>query len=149
MTLLTKRKPVQVPSIFSDFFDGDSFLNWDVPVVKGMGVASRIPATNIRDEEQQYVIELAAPGLQKDDFSVEVENNRLVVSSEKEESTEEEQDNYVRNEFRYDAFKRTFTLPDSVDIEKIDAEYNNGILTVYLPKVEVTKSNAKKAIKVS
>jgi HSP20 family protein len=98
-----------------------------------------IPATNIMEKENSYQIELAAPGLQKGDFKISLENNILTVSSEKTSEKKEETENYTRKEFQYGSFSRSFTLPKTVESDKIKAAYENGILKVELPKKEETK----------
>lgn len=125
------------PSIF-DLDAGRSDLS--VPLM---------PDANIIENEKNYRIELAAPGLEKKDFKVEVNNGILSVSAEKEEEKKEERENYKRREFTYNSFCRSFTLPDNSLPDKIDAKYENGILRLSLPKKEVTVSKPKKEIKVS
>ena len=94
------------------------------------------------------LVELAAPGLEKKDFKIELENQVLTVSSEKEEEKKEETKNFKRREFSYNSFSRSFQLPEDVLSDKIDAKYENGILKLSVPKKEVTVSKPKKEIKV-
>jgi HSP20 family protein len=95
-----------------------------------------VPSVNIQDNEKDFVIEVAAPGVKKDEFNIKVENNVLSISREVKENKEEKKDNYTRREFVYSSFNRTFTLPKIVDVDKIDADYNQGILSITLPKKE-------------
>jgi len=95
-----------------------------------------VPAVNIRDEKDKYIIEFAAPGLKKENFKVDLDNYTLTVSSEKKQENEEKESNYTRREFVYSSFSRSFTLPRTVNIEKINADYSSGILSISLPKKE-------------
>jgi len=149
MTLLTKIRRPNTPSIFSDLFDGDSFFSPTFPALSNLGIAAKVPATNISETDKEFMLELAAPGMEKNDFHVDVENGCLVISSEKEESSDITDENYTRREFSYSSFKRSFTLPETVKMDKIDATYKNGILHVSIPKKEeAIKQSMKKEIKV-
>ena len=135
-----------LPSIFNDFFDND----W---MVKANATA---PAINVFETEKEYKVELAAPGMTKEDFNVHIdEENNLVISMEKKtESNEENKDEkkegrYLRREFSYSKFQQTMILPDDVDKEKISASVENGVLNVNLPKyTEQEKEKTKKFIDV-
>lgn len=107
------------------------------------------PKVNILESEDDFSIELAAPGFDKKDFKLSVENDLLTVSSEKEIDKVEEGKNFKRKEFAYSSFKRNFNLPESVDSENINAAYKNGILTLTLPKKEEAKPLPARNIKVS
>ena len=117
-----------LPSIFNDFFDND----W---MVKANATA---PAINVIESDKDYKVELAAPGMTKDDFHVQVNNdNELVITMEKKhESKEEDKGNkrYLRREFSYSKFEQALVLPDNVEKDKINAAVNNGVLTIELPK---------------
>lgn len=95
------------------------------------------------------MIELAVPGLKKSDFKLDLDNQVLTISTESKEENEHKEENYTRREFGYSAFKRTFTLPDSVNDEKINANYTDGILSVLLPKKEEAKQKPVRSIKIS
>lgn len=112
------------------------------------GISS--PSINIAENDNEFTIELAAPGLDKKDFHVNVEDNRLVVSYEHKEENEEKGDdkNYIRREFKSSAFTKSFTLPDNVNADKISAKYHDGILDVSVPKVK-EKSKLSRMIKIS
>jgi HSP20 family protein len=95
-----------------------------------------VPAVNIRDEKDSFVMELAAPGLKKGDFKINLDNQLLTISSEKKEEKEEQEENYTRKEFAFSSFSRSFTLPKTIVFDKIKADYKDGILVVKLPKKE-------------
>ena len=120
-----------LPSIFNDFLNND----W---MVKANPTA---PAINVIETEKEYKVEVAAPGMKKEDFQIHInEDNDLVISMEKKtESTEgdkggKEESRYLRREFSYSKFQQTLILPDDVDKDKIDAKVNDGVLTIELPK---------------
>lgn len=108
----------------------------------------RVPATNIREREDDYVIEVAAPGMDKSDFQVNVEDQVLTIGYEREEKEEKVEDDYTHREFGYNAFRRSFTLPKSVDGDKVSATYKDGVLYVNLPKKEEAKKKAPRLIAV-
>ncbi|MEI6764518.1 MAG: Hsp20/alpha crystallin family protein [Bacteroidota bacterium] len=107
------------------------------------------PAANIAETENGFELELAVPGIDKDNFKLSVENNVLTVSSEKEETKEQPEKNFTRKEFVYGSFSRSFTLPRSIDTDAISAAYTNGVLHVMLPKKEEAKAQPKKEITVA
>lgn len=131
-----------LPSIFNDFFDNE----W---MERANATA---PAINVLDSERDYKVELAVPGMTKDDFNVHIdEDNNLVISMEKKiESKEDKGDSrYLRREFSYSKFQQTMVLPDDVDKEKISAQVENGVLNITLPKyTETEKPQTKKMIEV-
>ncbi len=104
------------------------------------------PATNIVENENSFRLELSVPGMEKEDFKVDVENNVLTISAEKQEEKTEENKNFTRREFVYGNFSRSFVLPKSINADDIKAEYKNGILNIDLPKKEEEKAKAKKEI---
>jgi len=95
-----------------------------------------VPAVNILDNKDNYMMELAAPGLKKGDFKIKLDNQLLTISSEKKEEKEEQEENYTRKEFVFSSFSRSFTLPKTIVFDKIKADYKDGILIVNLPKKE-------------
>lgn len=142
MSTLAKKRESLMPSWASDLFDTSRFFS---PRLFDLGTdpfsidfSSRIPSANINETEKEYKIELAAPGLDKKDFKVAVDNGVLYVSSEKEEDRQEEDKNYTRREYSYNSFRRSFSLPENCISDKIKAQYENGILNLILPKKEVT-----------
>jgi len=128
-------------SFFSDFF-GNDFLDWTPSGFLPNG--STLPSVNLKETEEGYEVELAAPGLQKDDFIIEVHNQILTISSEKKE----EKGNYTRKEFNYSSFKRAFTLPKSAEENNVQASYENGILHIHVAKKAVEKEKLAKKIEV-
>lgn len=119
-----------MPSIFNDFF-GDDFMS----LTPAKQFAT--PAVNITENEKNYEIEVAAPGLTKDDIKVNVDNgNELAISYEKKEEQKNDKKNFLRHEFAYTSFHQSFVLPDEVKVEGIDAQMVNGVLKVTLPKKE-------------
>ena len=138
-----RRNQNWLPSIFNDFFDND----W---MVKANATA---PAINVFETEKEYKVELAAPGMTKEDFNVHIdEENNLVISMEKKTENKEEnkkEGRYLRREFSYSKFQHTMILPDDVDKDKISAQYENGVMKDNLTKfTEQEKEKAKKFIDV-
>ena len=117
-----------LPSIFNDFFDND----W---MVKANATA---PAINVIENEKDYKVEVAAPGMTKEDFNIHLgEDNELVITMEKKnETNEEDKENkkYLRREFSYSKFQQAFVLPEDVEKDKISANVTDGVLTIELPK---------------
>ncbi len=134
------------PSLFDRFFDND-YSN--LPV-RRYGVDPIMPSVNIKNGQDGFEIDLAAPGLKKEDFKIELEHDVLTISSEVEvEETETDEDEcYTCREFSYQSFSRSFTLPKIANTEKIDAKYENGILKVYIPKKDEAKAKLSKLIKI-
>jgi HSP20 family protein len=142
-----------LPSLVSNFFDDGrlfpSVFDLETNLFDLDGGSLLVPNANIVENEKDFHIELAAPGLDRKDFKVEVDNGVLSISAKKEEEKKEEHKNYKRREFSYNSFSRSFTLPENCHSDKIDAKYENGLLKVTLPKKEVTVSKPVKEIKVS
>lgn len=141
-SLFPHNSRMDFPTFFNDVFDHllkdelkDEKVTW-------------MPAVNIIERENDYKIDLAVPGLDKKDFSIEVENDQLVVSGERKEEKVEEKDKVTKREFHYGSFKRSFTLPETADAENINASYNNGVLSVTIAKKEEAKQKAKRQISV-
>jgi len=151
MSLLAKRKNGDMPSLLNTDFFGNESLWSDLFNDRffNTGLQSKTPSVNVIENEKAFTIEVAAPGLKKDDFKIEIENDLLTISSEKEEKNEEEKENYRRKEFSYNYFSRSFRLPENLVTDNIDAKYENGILRLALPKKEVTPAKPKKEIKIS
>lgn len=119
-----------LPSIFSDFFDNELMTRANATA----------PAINVIESEKDYKVEVAAPGMTKEDFNVRIdEDNNLVITMEKKVENKEEkrEQRYLRREFSYSKFQQTMILPDDVDKEKIVAGVDNGVLTIDLPKISV------------
>lgn len=105
-----------------------------------------MPSTNIKEREKEFLIELAAPGLDKKDFKIQLDDNVLSISAERKEAFQEENEKYTRKEFYAGSFKRQFTLPDGVNPEDIQANYNNGILQLSIPKMLNQKQKSKEIV---
>jgi len=140
--MLVKRHSNYLPTLVSDFWGEDMFptsdQNWNLT-----------PAVNIIESEQNFKVEVAAPGLCKDNFKVHVEKNMLEISAEKTDEQETQDKKYIRKEFSYSEFKRTFSLPSSVNAEKINATHKDGVLTVEIPKKDEAKINPRKQIDIA
>ena len=108
-----------------------------------------LPKVNIKDTADAFLIEMAVPGFKKSDFNIDLDNEVLSISTETKEENEQKEDNYTRREFGYASFKRTFNLPETVDDEKINANYKEGILSILLPKKEEAKQKPIRSIKIS
>ncbi len=122
------------PSIFSNLFDDDFFM----PRTTG----KTVPAVNIMEEDKAFKIQLAAPGMSKEDLNVSLdEDNNLVIAFEKKSENEEKgrKGTYLRREFSYSTFRQAFELPDNIEIENINASMNDGILNIELPKKDMSK----------
>lgn len=132
------------PNLFDEFFGKDV---WNDFFEKSGWNAT--PSVNVFDKKDRYEIELAAPGLDKKDFHIDVKNNLLTVSSEKKEEKEEKEGGkVVFCEFNYSKFSRSFQLPEGVDVNKINATHKNGVLTIELPKREEFGSNEPRMIEI-
>ncbi len=108
-----------------------------------------LPKVNIKETADAFEVEMAVPGLKKSDFQLELDNKVLSISSEISQKNESKEENFTRREFGYSSFKRTFTLPESVNDEAISATYNEGILRISLPKKEEAKQKPSRSIKIS
>jgi len=139
MSLINYNRPL-FPR-WNNFFEGllpeDRFLAFDSKF-------DLVPAANIEEKDSEFVISMAVPGVNKDDINVEVHDNVITISSEKEESSEESEKNYSRKEYSYNSFSRTFKLPQNVKEDKIEANYENGELVLQLPKAEPEVKKVKK-----
>ena len=149
---LIKRNRNLLPS-FSRFWDEDDLLNrglnWGLSNFTEAN--STMPAVNIRETDNAYEVQMAAPGMRKQDFKIELENNILTISSEKIEEREEDgKEKYSRKEFSYESFQRSFNLPkEVVDEDKIEAHYKDGVLYLTIPKKEKARQRLAKKIEVS
>lgn len=151
MTTLTKsKKPLSVRRS-SDVCEPDAFFSPSIFDMDNnlLNVPLVIPEANIIENDKDYTVELAAPGLEKKDFKIEVDNGVLIISAEKEEKKEEEKSNFKRREFSYNSLYRSFTLPENSNPEKIDAKYENGLLRLSIPKMNESKSGSKKQIRIA
>jgi HSP20 family protein len=125
-----------------DFFENEKFFDSDW--MKSLTV----PSVNIRETEKEFFVELAAPGLNKKDFKIAIENGMLTISAEKKLEKEEKEKEFTRKEFSYTNFSRSFMLPENINEEKIEAHYEDGLLKLQLLKKVVEKTKNVKAIEV-
>ena len=136
---LIRRNNLYFPSLMDEFFKPDWFGGME-------RFENTLPAVNIKEDEMSYELELAIPGQKKEDFNVEIDDNVMTISMETKTEEETTQENYTRREFSYQSFKRSFTLPDTVDEDKIEASYLDGILKFKLPKREEVLPKPKRTI---
>ena len=129
------------------FFDTDLF-DWTSKNYSRTNTP--LPSVNVKESDNEFSIEVAAPGFDKTDFKIEVHNDVLTVSSEKqtENETKDESERYTKREFSYQSFSRSFSLPLTADGDKVEAVYDKGILTVSIPKKEEAKPKAPRAIEI-
>ena len=128
-----------LPDIFNDFFDNDWMVRTNATA----------PAINVLENENNYEIEVAAPGMKKEDFKVHIdENGNLAIEMEKkmEDKEEKKHGHYLRREFSYSKFQQTMVLPDDVEKDKISAKVENGVLNVIIPKIEKTKAEDSRRV---
>jgi HSP20 family protein len=140
MTLIKWHNRYPLSDMVNNFFDND--------LADFFGKRVSDPAANIIENNDSFELHIAAPGMKKDDFRINLENSVLTVSVEREDQVTDEGKNYTRKEFYYGSFSRSFTLPKTIDLDKIKADYENGILKVMLPKREEARVEMKKEIKI-
>ena len=136
----------QLPSMFDRLFEGDLF-DWSN---RNFSLTNTtLPSVNIKENSDEFKVEVAAPGFEKGDFKLELNHDVLTISSEKQiENEAKEDERYSKREFSYQSFTRSFTLPHSADSERIDATYDNGILFVSIPKKEESKPKPSRMIEI-
>ena len=132
-----------VPAYWDDFFNDRFYKHFNTSSSQ-----THSPAVNIIEDEKGYRIEVALPGVSRKDFKLEAEDDVLTISTEKKESKKDQQSNFLRREFNYQSFTRSFQLPEAIDQENIQASHESGILTVKLPKREEVLQKAPKQIEV-
>jgi len=132
-----------LPTLFDDFFKP-----WREWFDSGWERVATVPSVNVTEGTGAYKITMAAPGLKKDDFKINVEGNLITISAEKTEQKEEWEEKYTRKEYNYTSFSRTFTLPENIKTDKIEAHYENGELTLALPKITEEKVTTNKKIQI-
>lgn len=134
------------PLLFDRFFEND-FMDWSNQNFSATNTT--LPSVNIREGKEKFEVELAAPGLNKEDFKIELHHDLLTISSEKKVENEvKEGECYTCREFSYQSFSRSFSLPNIADGEKVVAKYDNGILTVMIPKKEEAKAKSSRLIEI-
>ena len=141
----------------NEFFPGLSFFDdvfsrdlWNWGANNNSSTNTTIPMVNIKEDNDNFLVEMAAPGMEKNDFKVELDGNVLTITSEKQNENEvKEGERYSRREFSYQSFQRSFQLPkEVVDAEKIEAKYENGVLRLLIPKKEEAKPRPPKMIQI-
>jgi HSP20 family protein len=128
--LITRTRPSTLPvfqDLFERLFDDELFRNGPSTMLNSVPV-------NIRNTDASYELSIVAPGLRKDDFSIQINRDMLTVSFEKKDETNQEQDNWIRREYMHRSFTRSFHLDDTVNTEAIEATYTDGLLTISIPK---------------
>ena len=139
---IVKRNNLLFPSLMNEFFKPDWFGGMET-------LNTTVPAVNIKENEKDFELELAIPGFKKDDFNIEVDENILTISSEVKSENHTNENKFTRREFSYNAFKRAFTLPETIDDGKINANYEAGVLRLTLPKREEALPKPKRMIAIS
>lgn len=134
-------------NLFDDLFSRDL---WNWGLANNSNTNTTIPAVNIRESADSYEVEMAAPGMRKEDFKVELDGNNLTISSEMQNQQEEKEgERYTRREYSYQSFQRTFTLPKNVvDVDQINAKYENGVLRLLIPKREEARQKPPRMIEI-
>lgn len=141
MTII-KHRTTDFPSVFDNFFGNRWDTNWDFQP------SGNVPAVNVIENNERFKLEVAIPGMTKEDIQVNIDRNLLTIEGKKETEDSKEEENYKRREFFYASFKRSFTLPDSVDQEKIIAKHEHGVLTIDLPKVDSAKVKPTRSVSI-
>jgi HSP20 family protein len=145
---MSKHSLLNLKEIFPETVD-DFFAPWNDWFRKNNFLSrATVPPLNISDEEDRYKVTVAAPGLEKSDFDIEIDNNMLTINATSEKEHEEDKKHYRRKEYSYSSFSRSFTLPSDVNTDAIDADYSNGILALNLPKNDTAKNTNGKKITV-
>ena len=135
------------PSFFDKFFEGN-MMDWNNSNYSSTDTT--LPAVNVKENGDAFTIEVAAPGMTREDFKIHYDNGRLTIGSERKNEKEDKSENYSRREFSYQSFQRSFNVPENVvSGEKISAHYKDGILRIDLPKREEVKPKPSREIKIS
>jgi len=148
MSIIKRNEIFPASNLFDDFFSRDLW-NWGMN--NNSSTNTTIPLVNVKETGENFEVEMAAPGMNKDDFKVELDGNLLTITSEKNQENESKDgERYSRREFSYQSFQRTFQLPkEVVDADKIEAKYENGVLRLVIPKNEKAKPRPPKTIQIS
>lgn len=142
MNLIKRNSNLILPSLLDEIFKPD----WNGGI---QNFNTSVPAVNIKEAETGFTLEMFAPGLKKEDFNIEIDQRTLSISSELQTETEENQEIYSRKEYSINSFKRTFNLPETVNFDAIEANYENGILQLRLPKREEALPKPKRLIEIA
>ncbi len=146
---LMKRNGAMLPAFqgFDDLITQELF-NWGN--TNYSSTSTTIPSVNIKETDEAFEVEVAAPGMEKQDFNITLDGTLLTISSVKQKSMEDKKDNYTRREFSYQSFQRSFELPKQVvDEDNINAHYQNGLLHITIPKREEAKRKAPRMIEIA
>lgn len=123
-------------NFFNDFFEGE--FN-----PRKMTRTASLPAANVKENDKSFHIELAAPGMKKEDFKIELNVDLLTIKAEKSEDKEEKNERFTKREFNFTSFERSFRLPENIDFENIMARYESGILALEVPKAEIEEEKVR------
>ncbi len=148
MNNLVKRNGFWPSTSSVDDFLSDNFFNWPNEMNRG----ASLPRVNVAEHEDEFLVEMAAPGMKREDFHVELDNDILTISSETSHTNEEKDEkngSFTRKEFSYGSFRRSFHIPNTVEVDKIKAKYQDGLLRLVIPKKEEAKRKPPKTIKIS
>lgn len=146
MTLIRTKPEMRFQGLLDDLFSPEfQLLNRSGQKTTGLS----LPKVNIKEGEDGYLLELAVPGMAKEDFKIKLDQDVLTISSEKKEEVSKDSKQYTRQEFSYQSFERRFNLPEDVNSEKITANYVNGVLSIEIPKREEAKPQPPKAIEIA
>ncbi len=138
---IIRRNNLMFPSLMNEFFKPDWFGGMEK-------FESTLPAVNIKEDETGFDLELAVPGQKKEDFNVEIDDRVMTISMEKKSENETSEDHFTRKEFSYQSFRRSFTMPETVNEDKIEATYTDGILKFRIPKKEEALPKPKRTIEI-
>lgn len=145
--ILTKRdnQTKSLPTLFEQIFgtSKNDVFNFFPDFIGTSHMNKGFPAVNTKKDDEKYEIDVAIPGMDKSDFSINLEDGVLTISSKKQTSIEDKKEDYMRREFSYSSFTRSFTIPEDANGEKISAKYENGILKIELPRIEIAKKSPK------
>lgn len=141
LTRLSENMPSMLDDFFKPWNDIIDNSRWNFRTIN-------LPAVNIIEKEKEYQLHLAVPGMKKEDFKIDMEGNMLTISSEKEETKEDKNKKFTRKEYSYSSFSRSFSVPEDIKQDKIEAKYEDGVLNISLPRKEEVKKNGTKKIAV-
>ena len=145
MSNLVKKNLFWPSTTSVDDFLSENFLSWP-----GMNNGNfSVPRVNIMETDEDFQVELAAPGMKREDFNIELDNDNLIISSERSQNKEDKDSNYARREFSYESFRRSFYLPNTVEADQIEAKYQDGLLRLVIPKKEEAKRKPARRIEIS
>jgi len=147
MSVLTKQNRTFWPKMMQDFFGTENPFDWDEKFwfpEKSV----ELPSTNVIENNDEFKLELSAPGFEKKDFKIDVQDGVLSISAENKNESEEKSENYRKKEFSYNSIRRSFALPENIKEDGIDAKYDHGILRLILPKKMIKMEKAKKEISI-